>query len=60
MGKSFTKQIKHNNLNLGIHIKRLVCKILCYSRSVELHEKVIGAYMERDHYNSLEVSLNST
>lgn len=28
-------------------IKRLACKTLCFSRSAELHEKVIGAFFEK-------------
>ncbi|HEH9442179.1 TPA: IS1 family transposase, partial [Aeromonas sobria] len=24
---------------------------ICFSRSVELHEKVIGAFIERHHFN---------
>ncbi|WP_320705111.1 IS1 family transposase [Enterobacter asburiae] len=27
-------------------IKRLACRTICFSRSVELHEKVIGAFIE--------------
>ncbi|EOF5434913.1 IS1 family transposase, partial [Salmonella enterica] len=45
---------ERHNLNLRIHIKRLARKTICYSRSVELHEKVIGTYIERYHYNPLE------
>ncbi|TNH99505.1 hypothetical protein CF104_15155 [Aeromonas jandaei] len=26
------------------------CKTICFSRSVELHEKVIGAFIERHHF----------
>ncbi|WP_422645760.1 IS1 family transposase [Xenorhabdus budapestensis] len=27
---------------------------MCYSRSIEVHEKLIGAYIEKHHYNALE------
>ncbi|MDE9534380.1 IS1 family transposase, partial [Xenorhabdus bovienii] len=27
---------------------------ICYSRSMEIHEKLIGAYIEKHHYNPLE------
>ncbi|OTA18475.1 transposase [Xenorhabdus vietnamensis] len=43
-----------SNLNLRIHIKRLARKTICYSRSIEIHEKLIGAYIEKHHYNALE------
>ncbi|HAJ7491712.1 TPA: IS1 family transposase, partial [Escherichia coli] len=35
---------ERNNLTLRTRIKRLVRKTLCFSRSVELREKVIGAF----------------
>ncbi len=41
-GKIFTQRIERNNLTLRIRIKRLVRRTICFSRSVELHEKVIG------------------
>ncbi|VTQ25034.1 transposase IS1 orfB [Streptococcus pneumoniae] len=45
-GKIFTQRIERNNLTLRTRIKRLARKTLCFSRSVELHEKVIGAFIE--------------
>ncbi|WP_413770665.1 IS1 family transposase [Xenorhabdus bovienii] len=27
---------------------------MCYSRSMEIHEKLIGAYIEKHHYKPLE------
>ena len=53
-GKLFTQRIERHNLNLRTHIKRLTRKTIGYSRSFEVHEKVIGAYLERYHYNPLE------
>ncbi|WP_306342588.1 IS1 family transposase, partial [Escherichia coli] len=32
---------------LRTRIKRLTRKTICFSRSVELHEKVIGAFIEK-------------
>ncbi|AHA65876.1 Transposase [Shigella dysenteriae 1617] len=29
------------------HIKRLARKTICFSRSVEIHEKVIGTFIEK-------------
>jgi len=45
-GKIFTQRIERNNLALRTRIKRLARKTICFSRSVELHEKVIGAFIE--------------
>ncbi|MFM1361785.1 IS1 family transposase [Yersinia enterocolitica] len=46
-GKIFTQRIERNNLTLRTRIKRLTRKTICFSRSIELHEKVIGAFIEK-------------
>ncbi len=46
-GKIFTQRIERNNLTLRARIKRLARKTICFSRFVELHEKVIGAFIEK-------------
>lgn len=46
-GKIFTQRIERNNLTLRTRTKRLPRKTNCFSRSVELHEKVIGAFIEK-------------
>lgn len=46
-GRIFTQRIERNNLTLRTRIKRLARKTICFSRSVEIHEKVIGAFIER-------------
>ncbi|HBX9795162.1 MULTISPECIES: IS1-like element IS1N family transposase [Klebsiella pneumoniae complex] len=46
-GKIFTQRIKRNNLTLRTRIKRLARKTICFSRSVEIHEKVIGTFIEK-------------
>ncbi|HBL0924203.1 TPA: IS1 family transposase [Escherichia coli] len=46
-GKIFTQRIDRNNLTLRTRIKRLGRKTICFSRSVEIHEKVIGAFIEK-------------
>lgn len=50
-GKIFTQRIERHNLNLRTHIKRLARKTICFSKSIELHEKIIGTYIERYHFN---------
>lgn len=45
--KLFTQRIERNNLTLRTRIKRLARRTICFSRSVELHEKVIGAFIEK-------------
>lgn len=46
-GKILTPRIECNNLTLRTCIKRLARKTICLSRSIELHEKVIGAFIEK-------------
>ncbi|OFC61826.1 transposase [Candidatus Erwinia dacicola] len=46
MGKIFTQRIERNTLTLRTRIKRLARKTICFSRSIEVHEKVIGSFIE--------------
>lgn len=46
-GKIFTQRIERNNLTLRPRIKRLARKTIRFSRSVESHEKVFGAFIEK-------------
>lgn len=46
-GKIFTQRIERNNLTLRTRIKRLARKTICSSRSTEVHEKVIGSFIEK-------------
>ncbi|ERK05804.1 Mobile element protein [Serratia fonticola AU-P3(3)] len=46
-GKIFTQRIERNNLTLRTRIKRLARRTICFSRSVELYEKVIEAFIEK-------------
>ncbi|EKS48098.1 IS1 transposase [Yersinia pestis INS] len=55
-GKIFTQRIERNNLTLRTYIKRLARKTICFSRSTELHEKVIETCIEKYMFYSLEVS----
>ncbi len=42
--------IQRHNLNLRQHLARLGRKSLSFSKSVELHDKVIGHYLNIKHY----------
>ena len=42
-GKICIERIERNNLMLRTWIKRLARNTICFSRSVKLHDKVIGA-----------------
>ncbi|ENF4439120.1 IS1 family transposase, partial [Salmonella enterica subsp. enterica serovar Anatum] len=49
-GKLYTQRIERENLNLRNRLKRLNRKTLGYSKSAEMHDKVIGTFIEREHY----------
>ncbi|MCG8301183.1 IS1 family transposase, partial [Escherichia coli] len=42
ISKRYTQRIERHNLNLRQHLARLGRKSLSFSKSVELHDKVIG------------------
>ena len=45
--KKYTQSIERNNLTLRIKIARLIRKTLCFSKSQENHEFIIGSYIEK-------------
>ncbi|MBJ6469653.1 IS1 family transposase, partial [Enterobacter hormaechei] len=46
----YTQRIERHYLNLRLHLARLGRKSLSLTKSVELHEKVIGHYLNIKHY----------
>jgi insertion element IS1 protein InsB len=46
-GKRNTQQIERKHLTLRTRIKRLARKTLCFSKSTELHDIVIGLFVNR-------------
>ncbi|WP_222943047.1 IS1 family transposase, partial [Xenorhabdus sp. PB62.4] len=49
-GKTFTQRIERTNLTHRTRIKRLNRKTIGYSKSEEMHDKVIGTFIECEHY----------
>jgi insertion element IS1 protein InsB len=49
-GKRFTQRIERTHLTLRTRIKRLNRKTIGYSKSEEMHDKVIGTFIEREYY----------
>ena len=47
VSKRRTQQLERKHLTLRTRIKRLVRKTLCFSRSVHLHDIVIGLFINR-------------
>ncbi|EJZ63602.1 putative transposase [Shigella flexneri 1485-80] len=50
ISKRYTQRIERHNLNLRQHLARLGRKSLSFSKSVELHDKVIGHYLGHQRY----------
>ncbi len=50
IGKTFTQSIERQNLNFRTRIKRLQRKTICFSKSIELHDKVIGEFINRHYF----------
>ena len=46
-GKRNTQQIERKHLTLRTRIKRLVHKTICFSRSIQMHDIVIGLFVNR-------------
>ncbi len=46
-GKRNTQRIERKHLNLRTRIKRLARKTICFSRSQQLHDIVIGLFINR-------------
>ena len=46
-GKCNTQKIKRKHLTLRTRIKRLVRKTICFSRSTQMHDIVIGLFVNR-------------
>ncbi|WP_334361691.1 IS1 family transposase, partial [Escherichia coli] len=50
ISKRYTQRMERHKLNLRQHLARLGRKSLSFSKSVELHVKVIGHYLNIKHY----------
>ena len=46
-GKQYTHKIEEKHTNLRTRIKRLARKTICFSKSIELHDIVIGLFINR-------------
>jgi insertion element IS1 protein InsB len=46
-GKRNTQQIERKHLTLRTRIKRLTRKTICFSKSVQMHDLVIGLFVNR-------------
>jgi len=47
VGKQNTQKIENKHLNLRTRIKRLVRKTICFSKTITMHDIVIGLFINR-------------
>jgi len=52
-GKRNTQQIERKHLTLRTRIKRLVRKTICFARSTQIHDIVIGLFVNRYEFGLL-------
>ena len=52
IGKDNTWKIGRKNLNFRTHIKRLHRKTICFSKNEQIHDNVIGMYIEAFYYKT--------
>ena len=46
-GKWNMEQIERKHVALRTRIKRLTCKTICFSRSIQMHDLIIGLFVNR-------------
>jgi len=49
-GKKNTWKIERKNLNFRTHLKRLARRTICFSKNEQIHDNVIGMYIERYYF----------
>ena len=52
-GKRNTQQIERKHLTLRTRLKRLVRKTICFSKSIQMHDIVIGLFINRYEFGLL-------
>jgi insertion element IS1 protein InsB len=50
IGKKYTQKIARKHLTLRTRIKRLARKTICFSQSVQMHDLVIGLFVNRSEF----------
>jgi insertion element IS1 protein InsB len=50
VGKQHTQTIESKHINLRTRIKRLVRRTICFSKTITMHDLVIGLFINRDEF----------
>jgi len=54
-GKRNTQQIERKHLTLRTRIKRLVRKTICFSKSIQMHDIVLGLFINRYEFGEVQI-----
>jgi insertion element IS1 protein InsB len=60
VGKDNTWKIERKNLNFRTHLKRLSRKTICFSKNEQVHDNVIGTYIETFYYKTGKYGNNTS
>jgi insertion element IS1 protein InsB len=52
IGKSNTWKIERKNLNFRTHLKRLSRRTICFSKNEQIHDNIIGMYIDRYYFKA--------
>ena len=52
VGKDQTWKIERKNLNFRTHIKRLSRRTICFSKNEQIHDNVIGMYINKHYFKT--------
>ena len=52
VGKECTWKIERKNLNFRTHIKRLGRRTICFSKNEQIHDNVIGMYINKHYFKT--------
>jgi IS1 family transposase len=58
-GKERTWKTERKNLNFRTHLKQLNRKTICFSKNEQIHDNVIGMYIEKYYYKTGTYGNNS-
>ena len=53
LGKENTQKIESKHINLRTRIKRLVRRTICFSKTITMHDLVIGLFINRYEFGLL-------
>ena len=53
VGKQNTQKIESKHINLRTRIKRLARKTICFSKTIQMHETVVGLFINRYEFGVL-------